>query len=197
LQVNPEDASAGTRPVPFSRVLWIERDDFMENPPKQFFRLSPGREVRLRGAYFVTCTGVVKDAAGEVVELRGTYDAATRGGGGAPDGRRPKATLHWVSAAHALPAEVRLYDRLFTQADPDDAPAGKDWFANLNPKSLEILSDCKLERTVAGAVPGERLQFERLGYFCVDRDSTAAKLVFNRTVSLRDTWAKVQAKSGG
>jgi len=197
LQVNPEDAAAGTRRVPFSRVLWIERDDFMENPPKQFFRLSPGREVRLRGAYFVTCTGVIKDAAGEVIELRCSYDPATQGGGGAPDGRRPKATLHWVSAAHALDAEVRLYDRLFTQSDPDDAAPGKDWFANLNPKSLEVLSDCKLERAVAGVVPGDQFQFERLGYFCVDRESTPERLVFNRTVSLRDTWAKVQAKTGG
>ena len=197
LQVNPEDAAAGTRRVPFSRVLWIERDDFMENPPKQFFRLSPGREVRLRGAYFVTCTEVIKDGAGEVVELRCTYDPATRGGGGAPDGRRPKATLHWVSAAHALDAEVRLYDRLFTQPDPDDVAPGKDWFANLNPRSLEVLSKCKLERALANVTIGERFQFERMGYFCVDRESSPGKLVFNRTVSLRDTWAKVQAKAGG
>ena len=197
LQVNPEDAAAGTRRVPFSRALWIERDDFMENPPKQFFRLSPGREVRLRGAYFVTCTDVIKDAGGEIVELRCSYDPATRGGGGAPDGRRPKATLHWVSAAHALDAEVRLYDRLFTQADPDDVAPGKDWFANLNPRSLEVLSECKLERAVANALQGDRFQFERLGYFCVDRDSKPGRLVFNRTVPLRDTWAKVQGKAGG
>jgi glutaminyl-tRNA synthetase len=191
--VNPEDASAGTRSLPFTRTLWIERDDFMESPPKQFFRLAPGREVRLRGAYLVTCTEVVKDASGEVVELRCTYDPATRGGD-APDGRKVKSTLHWVSAAHAVDAEVRVYDRLFTRADPDDAPPGSDWLANLNPQALHVLHGCKLEPRLARAAVGASYQFERTGYFCVDRDSAPGRLVFNRTVSLRDTWAKVQEK---
>ncbi|HEY0157706.1 MAG TPA: glutamine--tRNA ligase/YqeY domain fusion protein [Thermoanaerobaculia bacterium] len=186
---NPEDASAGTRKVPFSRELYIERDDFMEEPPKKFFRLAPGREVRLRSAYFITCTGVVKDDAGNVTELRATYDPATRGGD-APDGRRPKATLHWVSAARALDCEVRLYDRLFVAEDPEE---GGDFMAHLNPKSLEVVADAKLEPSVAGAAPLTRYQFERLGYFCVDPDSTAEKLVFNRTATLKDTWAKVAA----
>ena len=194
VMVNPEDATAGMRQVPFSKVLYVERDDFMENPPKQFYRLSPGKEVRLRGAYFVTCTEVVKDASGAVTELRCTYDPAS-GGGNSPDGRKVKATLHWVSAAHAIDAEVRLYDRLFTKPDPDDAEPGQDWLANLNPHSLEIVPGCKAEPSLAQATAGERYQFERLGYFCVDRESAPGRLVFNRTVGLRDTWAKVQQKT--
>jgi glutaminyl-tRNA synthetase len=187
---NPEDASAGTRKVPFARVLYIERDDFMENPPKKFFRLSPGQEVRLRCAYFITCTEVVKDASGEIVELRCTYDPATRGGD-SPDGRRVKATLHWVSAAHAVPVEVRLYDRLFGVEDPERVPTGKTFLDNLNPHSLEVLPGALAEPSVANSVAGSRVQFERLGYFCVDPDSKPGSLVFNRTVSLRDTWAKI------
>ena len=190
---NPEDPSMGTRTVPFSRVLYIERDDFMEDPPKKFFRLAPGREVRLRYAYFITCTGVIKDAAGNVVELRCTYDPATRGGD-APDGRKPKATLHWVSAAHALEAEARLYDHLFSVPNPNDVPEGEDFTVNLNPNSLEVLPSIYIEPSVAGAAPGSRYQFERLGYFCVDPDSTPDRLIFNRTVGLRDTWAKIQQK---
>ena len=193
---NPEDPSAGTRRVPFSKVLYIERDDFMEDPPKKFFRLAPGREVRLRYAYFVTCTGVVKDASGEVTELRCTYDPATRGGD-SPDGRRPKATLHWVSAGHALDAEVRLYDHLFTREDPSDVPEGQDWKANLNAGSLQVLSGCKVEPSLADAAPLQRCQFERLGYFCVDPDSSPGRLVFNRTATLKDTWAKIQQRQGG
>ncbi len=189
---NPEDESMGMRKVPFSRVLYIEREDFMEDPPKKFFRLAQGREVRLRYAYFVTCTGVVKDEkTGEVVELRCTYDPETRGGG-APDGRQVKATLHWVAAEHALPAEVRLYDRLFTKENPADAEEGQDFKSYINPSSLEVLSDCRVEPNLAGASPGDPLQFERLGYFSVDPDSAGGKLVFNRTVTLRDTWAKIQ-----
>jgi glutaminyl-tRNA synthetase len=189
--VNPEDLSAGTRRVPFSRVLYIERDDFREDPPKKFFRLAPGREVRLRGAYFITCTGVVKDpASGIVSELRCTYDPATRGGD-ALDGRKVKATLHWVSAAHAIDAEVRLYDRLFTAEAPGDA---RDYREDLNPASLEVLTGCKLEPSVAGAPAGTRYQFERLGYFCVDPDSNPGALVFNRTVTLKDTWARIEQK---
>jgi glutaminyl-tRNA synthetase len=192
---NPEDAAAGTRQVPFSGVLYVEQDDFREDPPKDFFRLSPGREVRLRYAYFVRCTGVVKDPkTGEVVELRCTYDPTTRGGN-APDGRKVKATIHWVSAAHAVDAEVRLYDHLFTKADPDDVPEGQDYRANLNPNSLVTLTGCKVERSLAGAAPGSRYQFERLGYFCVDPDSSPRRLVFNRAVTLRDTWAKIQKKN--
>ena len=179
----------GRAPVPFSRELWIERDDFMEEPPSKFFRLAPGREVRLRYAYFVTCTDVVKDAAGEVVELRCTYDPATRGGD-APDGRRPKATLHWLSAAHAVPAEVRLYDRLFTRPDPG---ADGDLFADLNPDSETVLADCLVEPALAELPVGETVQFERLGYFCPDPDSAPGRLVFNRTLGLKDTWAKLQA----
>ncbi|HYC60427.1 MAG TPA: glutamine--tRNA ligase/YqeY domain fusion protein [Thermoanaerobaculia bacterium] len=185
--VNPEDESMGTRRVPFSKVVYIEREDFMEDPPKKFFRLAPGREVRLRSAYFITCTEVIKDANGEIIELRATYDPATRGGD-APDGRRPKATLHWVSAEHALDCEVRLYDRLFNVEDPDE---GGDFLAHLNPQSLEVVADAKLEPSVASAPPLTRYQFERLGYFCVDRDSTEAKLVFNRTATLKDSWAKI------
>jgi len=191
---NPEDSSAGTRRVPFSRELLIERDDFLENPPKKFFRLSQGREVRLRCAYFITCTEVIKDHRGEIVELRCVYDPATRGGD-APDGRRVKATLHWVSAAHAIPAEVRLYDRLFSVEDPDGVASGKTFLDNLNPSSLEILTGAKLEPGLASATPGLRVQFERLGYFCVDPDSRPGALVFNRTVSLRDTWARISAKA--
>jgi len=191
---NPEDASAGTRKVPFSRELFIERDDFMENPPKKFFRLSPGKEVRLRCAYFLTCTDVVKDSRGEIVELRCTYDPATRGGD-SPDGRRVKATLHWVSARHAIPVEVRLYDRLFAVEDPENVPEGKTFLDNLNPNSLEVLRDARAEPGLATATPGTRVQFERLGYFCVDPDSRPGALVFNRTVSLRDTWAKIAQRS--
>jgi glutaminyl-tRNA synthetase len=187
---NPEDALAGTRKVPFSRELYIERDDFMENPPKKFFRLSPGKEVRLRCAYFITCTEVVKDGAGEITELRCTYDPATRGGD-APDGRRVKATMHWVSAAHAVPVEVRLYDRLFSVEDPENAPEGKTFLDYLNPHSLEVLGGARAEPSLAGAAVGTRVQFERLGYFCVDSDSRPGALVFNRTVSLRDAWAKI------
>jgi glutaminyl-tRNA synthetase len=185
---NPEDASAGTRKVPFSKVIYIERDDFMEEPPKKFFRLAPGREVRLRYAYFITCTGVVKDENGAIVELRCTYDPATRGGD-APDGRKVKATLHWVSATHAVPAEVRLYDRLFK--DPNPGSSG-DFLENLNPASLAILPEAWLEPSLKDAAIGDKFQFERLGYFCVDTTATPDKLVFNRTVSLKDTWAKIQ-----
>jgi glutaminyl-tRNA synthetase len=190
---NPEDASAGMREVPFSRVLYIERGDFLEDPPKKFFRLAPGREVRLRYAYFVTCTDVVKDASGEVVELRCSYDPATRGGD-APDGRKVKGTLHWVSAEHAVTAEVRLYDRLFGVEAPLDVEPGEDFRSNLNPDSLEVLSDCRIEPSVVGAEPGARYQFERNGYFCVDPDS-GDQLVFDRTATLRDTWGKI-AKRG-
>jgi glutaminyl-tRNA synthetase len=187
---NPEDASAGTRRVPFSRELYIERDDFREDPPRKYWRLAPGREVRLRYAYFVTCVDVVKDETGEVVEIHCTYDPETRGGS-APDGRRVKGTLHWVSAAHALEAEVRLYDRLFLKENPlEDLEA--DFKSYLNPDSLQVLKGCKLEPSVAGAAPGSRYQFERIGYFCVDPDSAGDALVFNRTVALRDTWAKIE-----
>jgi glutaminyl-tRNA synthetase len=187
---NPEDPAAGTRPVPFSRVLYVERDDFMEDPPKKFYRLAPGREVRLRYAYLITCQEALKDASGEVVELRCTYDPATRGGS-APDGRSPKATLHWVSAAHARPVEVRLYDRLFTTPEPG---AGGDLLADLNHRSEEVVTSCRVEPGLAGLRAGERIQLERLGYFCVDPDTTADWLVLNRTVTLRDTWARVQAR---
>ncbi len=186
---NPEDASAGTRSVPFSRELYIERDDFMEDPPRKFFRLSPGREVRLRYAYFITCTDVIKDEDGNVIELRCTYDPATRGGD-APDGRKVKATLHWVSAEHAVPAEVRLYDHLFKVENPNDVPEGKDWKDFLNEASLEVLDPCYLEPSLAEFHAGDRCQFERLGYFCVDPDSTPDHRVFNRTVALRDAWAR-------
>jgi glutaminyl-tRNA synthetase len=188
---NPEDAGAGTRKVPFSKVLYIEQEDFREDPPKQFFRLAPGREVRLRYAYFVRCERVVKDASGEVTELHCTYDPATRGGD-APDGRKVKATMHWVSAAHALPAEVRLYDYLFTRPDPDEVPEDQDFTANVNADSLEILTGCKVEPSLAEAKAGDRFQFERQGYFCVDPDTNAGRLVFNRSVGLRDTWAKIE-----
>lgn len=188
---NPEDESAGKRKVPFSRVLYIERDDFREDAPRKFFRLAPGREVRLRYAYFITCTDVVKDANGEVVELHCTYDPATRGGD-SPDGRKVKGTLHWVSAQHAINTEIRLYDRLFNAENPINAKDGKDWKEHLNPDSLEIIPDAKLEPSIAGAAPGSRYQFERRGYFCVDPDSTDDKPVFNRIVSLRDSWAKIE-----
>jgi glutaminyl-tRNA synthetase len=186
---NPEDPSAGTRKVPFSRVLYLEHEDFMEAPPKKFYRLAPGREVRLRYAYFIACREVVKNASGEVVELRCTYDPATRGGN-APDGRSPKATLHWVSAAHAVAAEVRLYDHLFTRPDPG---AGGDLLADLSPTSEDVLSGCQLEPSLAGMPPGTRVQFERQGYFTLDPDTRPGRPVFNRTVTLRDTWAKLQA----
>ena len=188
---NPEDESMGTRKVPFSRVLYIERDDFMENPPKKFYRLTLGREVRLRYAYFITCVDAVKDENGEVTELHCTYDPETRGGD-APDGRKVRVTMHWVSAAHAIPAEVRLYDRLFTVENPL-AEEG-DFQEYINPKSLETLTGCRLEPSLSGVKPGYRCQFERLGYFCVDTDSTDDTLVFNRTVTLRDPWAKIKKK---
>jgi len=192
---NPEDPGMGTRRVPFSRVLWIERDDFRESPPPKYFRLFPGNEVRLRYAYIVKCVGVVKDErTGEVVEVRCTYDPATRGGD-AP-GRRVKGTIHWVSAAHAVPAEVRLYEHLFTKPDPEDEAEGTEWTASLNPKSLEVLPACRVEPSLAAAAPGSRYQFERLGYFCADPvDSTPERLVFNRTVTLRDSWAKLEKPS--
>ncbi len=193
---NPEDPAAGTRKVPFSRVLYIERDDFREVPPPKYYRLAPGREVRLRFAYIVKCVDLVKDEKGEVVELHCTYDPATLGGA-TPDGRKVKSTIHWVSAAHALPAEVRLYDRLFRKEDPTDVPAGQDFTANLNPKSMEILQGCYVEPSLAGAKPGHICQFERQGYFCLDPDSTTAgRLVFNRSVALRDEWAKIAARIG-
>ncbi|MFH0801396.1 MAG: glutamine--tRNA ligase/YqeY domain fusion protein [bacterium] len=188
---NPEDSSQGTRKVPFSKVLYIEQDDFMEDPPKKFFRLAPGREVRLRCGYFITCRDVIKDEKGNVIELRCSYDPETRSGS-APDGRNVKATIHWVSAAHAIPAEVRLYDNLFIKENPDDVAEGEDFRSNLNPKSLEVVTSARLEPALAGAKPGERFQFERLGYFCVDPDSSGDKPVFNRTVTLRDTWARIQ-----
>ena len=190
---NPEDESAGKRKVPFSKTLYIEHDDFREVPPKGYFRLSPGKEVRLRYGYFITAQSVVKNAQGDVVEVHCTYDPATRGGN-APDGRKVKSTIHWVSAAHAIDAEVRIYDNLFSNPDPADVPEGQDFTVNLNPNSLETVRDAKLEPSLAGAKPGDRYQFERLGYFCVDRDSTPGKLVFNRTVALKDTWAKVEKK---
>jgi len=190
---NPEDASAGTRKVPFSKVLCIEQDDFREVPPKGYFRLSPGKEVRLRYGYFVTAQSVVKNAQGEVVEVHVTYDPATRGGS-APDGRKVKSTIHWVSAAHAISAEVRLYDNLFIKEDPNDVPEGQPFTANLNPNSLEVVPDAKLEPSLQTATAGARYQFERLGYFCVDPDSKPGALVLNRTVALKDTWAKKQSK---
>jgi len=191
---NPEDPSAGTRKVPFSRVLYIEQDDFRETPPKGYYRLSPGREVRLRYGYLVTCTSVVKDEkTGDVLEVHCTYDPATRGGN-TPDGRKVKSTIHWVSAAHALDAEVRLYETLFTKEDPNQVAEGQNFTANLNPHSLEVVSNAKLEPSLAGAKPGSRFQFERLGYFCVDPDSTSGKLVFNRTVALKDTWARIEKR---
>jgi glutaminyl-tRNA synthetase len=190
---NPEDASAGTRKVPFSRVLYIEQDDFREDPPKKFFRLTPGQEVRLRGGYFITCKSVVKNDNGEVVEVHCTYDPETRSGN-APDNRKVKATIHWVSAEHAIDGEVRLYENLFSKEDPGDVPEGQDFTVNLNPNSLEVISNAKLEPSLASAKAGDRYQFERLGYFCADLDSKPGALVFNRTVPLRDTWAKIEKR---
>ena len=191
---NPEDASAGARKVPFSRVLYIEQDDFREDPPKGYFRLAPGREVRLRYGYFITCKNVVKNDKGEVVEVHCTYDPETRGGN-APDGRKVKSTIHWVSAAHAVEAEVRLYETLFTKANPEDVPEGKDFTANLNPQSLEVVRSAMLEPSLADVPVGARYQFERLGYFCADHESKPGKPVFNRTVALKDTWAKIEKRS--
>jgi glutaminyl-tRNA synthetase len=188
---NPEDPSAGTRTVPFSRVLYIEQDDFRENPPPKYYRLAPGREVRLRYAYLLKCVGEVKDAQGDVVELKCTYDPATRGGD-APDGRKVKATIHWVSAAHAVPARVRLYDRLFVKEDPDDVDGGQDFLANLNPDSLEVLTGCRVEPSLAESKPGSIYQFERQGYFCLDPDAAKGSLVFNRAASLKDQWARIE-----
>jgi glutaminyl-tRNA synthetase len=190
---NPEDESAGTRKVPFSRTIYIEQDDFRETPPPKYFRLAPGVEVRLRYAYFIKATDVIKDASGNVVEVHATYDPATRGGD-SPDGRKVKGTIHWVSAEHAVPAEVRLYDHLFKTPDPEDVPEGADWRTNLNPSSLEVIRDARLEPSLKAAAPGSRFQFERLGYFTVDKDATSDLLVFNRTVTLKDTWAKEEKK---
>ena len=190
---NPEDESAGTRKVPFSKVLHIEQDDFKEDPPKQFFRLSPGREVRLRWGFYIVCQAVVKDEAGNIVELRCTYDPLTRGGG-APDGRKVKATIHWVSAEHAVNAEVRVYSTLFAKENPNDVEEGKDFLSNINPDSLEVLADCKLEPALGTLAAEERVQFERLGYFCVDKDSAPGKPVYNLTVALRDAWAKIEKR---
>ena len=190
---NPEDPSAGSRDVVFSRELYIEQDDFREDPPKKFFRLSPGREVRLRGGYFIKCAHVVKEATGAITEVHCTYDPETRSGN-APDGRKVKATIHWVSADHAVDAEVRLYENLFLKEDPNAVQEGKTFLDNLNPNSLEVLNNCKLERSLAKAEAGDRFQFERLGYFCVDPDTTSERLVFNRTVPLRDTWAKIESR---
>ncbi len=187
---NPEDASAGTRKVPFSKVLYIEQEDFQEVPPPKYYRLYPGNEVRLRSAYLVRCTGVVKNERGEVIEVHATYDPATRGGD-APDGRKIKSTLHWVSAQHAIPAAVRLYDRLFNRPDPE---AGEDFTANINPNSLTVLNQCRVEGSLASTTPGDRFQFERQGYFCTDPDSTPGKPVFNLAVALKDTWAKIEQK---
>ena len=192
---NPEDGASGTRKVPFTRELYIDRNDFMEDPPRRFYRLTLGREVRLRYGYFIKCEEVVKDDSGEVVELRCTYDPETRGGS-APDGRRVRATLHWVSAAHALDAEVRLYDNLFTVPNPQDVPEDKTWTDFLNPDSLTALTGCKLEPSLADAQVGEPLQFERVGYFVKDRDSTPETPVFNRSVPLRNTWARIQQRGG-
>ena len=193
-QINPEDPSAGTRAAPFSREVYIEREDFMEDPPRRFRRLAPGREVRLRAACYITCTDVVKDRNGEIVELRCTFDPESRGGS-TPDGRKVRGTIHWVSAAHAVEAEVRLYDRLFNAGNPMEAAEDGDISETVNPKSLEVRRSCFVESTVEGAETGARFQFERLGYFCVDPDSTPEKLVFNRTITLRDTWARMQRRN--
>jgi len=192
---NPEDPAASSRKVPFSRVLYIEQDDFREVPPPKYFRLTPGREVRLRYGYFVTCTSVVKNEQDEIVEVHCTYDPATRGGN-APDGRKVKATIHWVSAAHAVDAEVRIYENLFLKENPGEVEEGKDVLDNLNPNSLEVIANAKLEPSLADATVGARFQFERLGYFCVDPDSKPGKPIFNRTIALKDTWAKVEKKQG-
>ena len=195
VQNNPEDLSAGTRQVPFSRELYIEHDDFREVPPPKYYRLSPGKEVRLRNAYFVTAKSVVKDAAGNVVEVHCTYDPLSRGGN-SPDGRKVKSTMHWVSAAHAISAEIRLYDKLFTKADPYDLEEGQDVLSNLNPSSIEILTGAKLEPSLASAKLEDRFQFERVGYFCLDPDSSETKKIFNRTLALKDSWAKIEKKAG-
>jgi glutaminyl-tRNA synthetase len=192
---NPEDPAAGTREVPFSRELYIEQDDFREIPPPKYYRLSPGKEVRLRNAYFVTAHSVVKDEAGNLVEVHCTYDPLSRGGN-SPDGRKVKSTMHWVSAAHAISAEIRLYDKLFAKADPYDLEEGQDVLDNLNPNSVEIVTGAKLEPSLANAKVGDRFQFERVGYFCLDPDSTPGNLVFNRTLPLKDSWAKEQKKAG-
>jgi len=192
---NPEDPSAGTRQVPFSREIYIEQDDFREVPPPKYYRLSPGKEVRLRNAYFITAHSEVKDSHDRIVEVHCTYDPASRGGN-SPDGRKVKSTMHWVSAAHALSAEIRLYDKLFSKPDPYDLAEGQDVLDNLNPNSLEIVTGAKLEPSLATAAVGDRFQFERVGYFCVDPDSTPEKLVFNRTLPLKDSWAKIEKKSG-
>jgi glutaminyl-tRNA synthetase len=192
---NPEDAAAGVRRVPFSRELYIEQDDFREVPPPKYYRLSPGKEVRLRNAYFVTAKTVVKDADGNITAVHCTYDPASRGGN-SPDGRKVKSTIHWVSAAHAIQAEIRIYDRLFTKPDPEDFAEGKSFLDNLNPNSLEVLLDARLEPSLATAKPGDRIQFERVGYFCADLDSRPGQLVFNRTLPLKDTWAKIEKKAG-
>jgi len=191
---NPEDPSCGTRKVPFSGELYIEQDDFREDPPKQFFRLAPGREVRLRCAYFIKCEGVLKDEKTKAIkEIHCTYDPKTRGGD-SPDGRKVKATLHWVSCQHAIEAEVHLYETLFTKRDANDVPEGADFTANLNPKSLQKLTSCPVEPSLKNALQGSRYQFERLGYFSVDRDKVSGKMLFNRIVTLRDTWAKIESK---
>jgi glutaminyl-tRNA synthetase len=192
---NPEDPSAGNRQVPFSRELFIEQDDFREIPPPKYYRLSPGKEVRLRNAYFITAQSVVKDAAGEIVEVHCTYDPASRGGN-SPDGRKVKSTMHWVSGAHAISAEIRLYGNLFAKADPYDLAENQDVLDNLNPNSLEILTGAKLEPSLANAKLEDRFQFERVGYFCIDPDSKPGNLVFNRTLALKDSWAKIENKSG-
>jgi len=190
---NPEDESAGTRKVPFSRELWIEQEDFRETPPPKFFRLSPGVEVRLRGAYLLRCTGIEKDANGTVTLVRATVDPESRGGN-APDGRKVKATMHWVSAAHAVGAEVRLYDTLLTPEDPDDIPEDADFTSGINPNSLEVLTDCKLEPVLAEVAAGDAVQFERVGYFVADPDSKPGAPVFNRTVTLKDAWARIEKR---
>jgi len=192
---NPEDEAAGKRHVPFSKVLYIEQDDFREEPPKKYYRLSPGTEVRLRYGYFITAKRVVKNDKGEVVEVHCTYDPATRGGN-APDGRKVKSTIHWVSASHAIDAEVRLYDKLFSKEDPNEVAEGQEFTANLNPNSLEVVEHAKLEPSLANAPVEGRYQFERLGYFCVDPDSKPGKPVFNRTVALKDMWARIEKRTG-
>jgi glutaminyl-tRNA synthetase len=192
---NPEDPSAGTRQVPFSREIYIEQDDFRETPPPKYYRLSPGKEVRLRNAYFITAHSVVKDSSGNIIEVHCTYDPASRGGN-SPDGRKVKSTMHWVSAAHAISAEVRLFDKLFAKPDPYDVAEGHDVLDNLNPNSLEILTGAKLEPSLANAKLEDRFQFERVGYFCLDPDSTPSNLVFNRTLPLKDSWAKIENKTG-
>jgi len=190
---NPENADAGTRQVPFSREIYIEQDDFREVPPPKYYRLSPGKEVRLRNAYFITAQSLVKDAEGNLVEVHCTYDPASKGGN-SPDGRKVKSTMHWVSAAHAIQAEIRIYDKLFTKPDPQDVEEGKTFLDNLNLNSLEIIADAKLEPSLAQAKLGDHFQFERVGYFCLDPDSSDEKRVFNRTLPLKDSWAKIEKK---